>query len=308
MKNETMELKSLRVFLATANQLNFTRAAEELRLPKSQVSKIVAQLEDRLQTPLFERTSRVVRLTEAGRILAIRARSLLAEADLMIDDVKALQQGVGGELKLAAPPALGRYVASELLPEFLRRWPGVSVSLKLSYEYEDLFKEGLDLAFRMGGHRDDSLIEKPLGFANRVIVAAPEYLREHKPIATPADLSAHVCVQVFASEYANWQLCKDGVVSNVSVRSIFQCSDMLALRSLLLEGAGVAQLPWLVVRDDIRAGRLREVLPGWVSEGLTISAVYRQGVNKPAKLAEFLELVEQNKSLFDLSRPEPASY
>ncbi|MDO3385466.1 LysR substrate-binding domain-containing protein [Gilvimarinus sp. SDUM040013] len=302
MKNETIDLKALRVFMAVAEHLNFTHAGHTLGIPKSQISKIVAQLEARLQTPLFARTSRVVRLTEAGRILALRARALLEEADLMVEDVKGLQHSVNGELRLAAPPALGRFIARDLVPLFLQQWPDARVALKLSYDYEDLFKEGLDLAFRMGTNRDDSLIEKPLGYANRVVVAAPKYLQQQPPINSPQDLTGHRCLQVFAAEMSTWTMRNGNISSTITLPALFQCDDMQALLNVLLEGVGVAQMPWLVVRDHVYEGRLQEVLPGWVSEGLSISAVYRQGLNKPAKLAEFIALVDEHIHLFDLAR------
>lgn len=302
MNIETIDLKSLRIFVATAEYLNFTRAAETLGQPKSVVSKTISRLEAALDVVLFERSSRVVRLTEAGEILCTRARSLLEETALMLSDVRGMQSRVSGELRLAAPPALGRYLARELIPEFLRQWPEVSISLRLSYEYEDLFKEGLDLAFRMGGHRDDHLIERPLGFANRVIVATPAYIAHHPPIDKPGDLAAHLGLQFFDEPFSSWSLQSGGESCSIAMRKQFQCTDIEALKNVLLSDIGIAQLPWLVVREEIQSGQLVEVLPGWVNSGLKISAVYRFGPNKPAKLEKFLELTEQKKHIFDLQR------
>ncbi|WP_339899585.1 LysR substrate-binding domain-containing protein [uncultured Gilvimarinus sp.] len=302
MNLETIDFKTLRMFVATAQQLSFTRASEELSVPKSAVSKAIRRLEAELGVRLFERSSRVVRLTEPGTILLNRARSLLEETSLMFADVQSSHRRVSGQLRLAAPPALGRYISRELLPLFLADWPEVNVSLKLSYDYEDLFREGLDLAFRMGGPRDDNLIEKKLGYANRVVVAAPEYLERYGQITDPQQLPAHRCLQVFDRPFIDWTLAQGGNSHVVTVPRVFQCSDMEALKSMLLAGVGVAQLPWLVVRDEIQQGNLVEVLPGWVSSGLSVSAVYRFGVNKPAKLAEFLALIDRHQHLFDLQR------
>ena len=302
MKIETIDFKALRMFVATAQQLSFTRASEELSVPKSAVSKAIRRLEAELGVRLFERSSRVVRLTEPGTILLNRARSLLEETSLMFADVQSSHRRVSGQLRLAAPPALGRYISRELLPLFLADWPEVNVSLKLSYDYEDLFREGLDLAFRMGGPRDDNLIEKKLGYANRVVVAAPEYLERYGQITDPQQLPAHRCLQMLDRPFIDWTLAQGGNSHVVTVPRVFQCSDMEALKSMLLAGVGVAQLPWLVVREEIQRGALVEVLPGWVSGGLSISAVYRFGVNKPAKLAEFLALIERHQHLFDLQR------
>lgn len=302
MNLETIDFKLLRIFVATAQQLSFTRASEELAVPKSAVSKAIQRLETELGVSLFERSSRVVRLTEPGVILLSRARSLLEEALLMFTDVQSSHRRVSGQLRLAAPPALGRYIARDLLPQFLDAWPEVNVTLKLSYDYEDLFREGLDLAFRMGGPRDENLIEKKLGYANRVLVASPDYIRRYGAIDEPQQLRAHRCLQVFDRPFVDWTLTRGGAAHTVTVPRVFQCSDMEALKSMLLAGTGVAQLPWLVVREEIQRGALVELLPGWVSSGMSISAVYRLGVNKPAKLAEFLSLLDQNLALFNLRR------
>ena len=296
-----MDLKALRFFVATANTLSFTKAAVQLNVPKSTVSKAIHKLEINLGTRLLERSSRVVRLTEAGALLYQRATPLLTEAKSIVNDIQSLQQNVVGVLRVAAPPSLGRYISKEIIPEYLARFSDVRVSLKLSYDYEDLFKDDLDIAFRMGQNSDENLIEKPLGFANRVIVAAPEYLAKHPPILTPNDVSRHQCLQIFDQDRTSWQLKNAAQQQEISLSVLFQCSDIDALRQTLLSGIGIAHLPWLVVRDDISAGRLCHVLPQWSSHGLPISVVYRTGVNKPAKLAQFLALIFARQEHFNIA-------
>ncbi|MGJ8693355.1 MAG: LysR family transcriptional regulator [Thalassotalea sp.] len=298
-----MELKALRYFVVTADTLNFTKAATQLEIPKSALSKAISKLEHNLGIKLFERSSRVVLLTEAGEILYARAQSLLDEAKHIVADMQTLQPTVNGQLRIAAPPTLGRYISTEIIPAFLAKWPEVSVTLKLSYDYEDLFKQGLDLAFRMGKNRDQSLIEKPLGLANRVVVAAPSYIKNAGAINKPEDLTGHRCAQIFSTTVVHWQLKKDQQVYNLPMPTTFQCSDMEALKNAVIGGVGVAQMPWLSVRGDIQSGKLCHVLPHWINDDLPISVVYRIGLNKPPKLAAFLALVEEKKQIFDLKSP-----
>ena len=299
----SLDLKALKFFTTAADTLNFTRAAEQLSVPKSVVSKSINKLESELGLKLFERSSRVVRLTEAGKILNRRASTLLDEATHIINDMQHMQVSVSGQLRLAAPPALGRFISQEIIPEFLAQWPEVSISLRLSYDYENLFKEGLDLAFRMGINRDDNLIEKPLGAANRVIVASANYLQKHKEISNPDDLKGHKCLQIFDDKTTSWFLKKEHKQCNINLPVMFQCSDMEALKASLLQGIGIAQLPWLVVRDEVAAGKLCHVLPEWTNNSLPISVVYRYGLNKPPKLAKFLENIFEKKALFNLQAP-----
>ena len=301
MKMETLDLKQLRYFVEIAGTLSFTQAAENLTVPKSVVSKAVAKLEQGLGLKILERTSRVVRLTEAGNILYSRAIPLLSDARHLLNDVQNLQKSVSGHLRLAAPPSLGRYISSNIIPLFMQQWPDVKVSLALSYSYEDLFKEGLDLAFRMGKNHDVDLIEKPLGVSNRVVVASPQYLSAHEPIENPYDLERHKSLQLFAKEASVWTLKKGNTVVPVQVDSVFQCSDMSALTSAVLQGGGVAKLPWLAVRDNIASGCLERVLPHWASAGLPILVVYREGLNKSPKLAAFLKLLYEHQHLFKLA-------
>ncbi|WGO98604.1 LysR family transcriptional regulator [Saccharophagus degradans] len=300
MQKETIDLKLLHYFVTIAESLSFTAASESLNIAKSALSKGINKLEDELGTKVFERSSRVVRLTEAGQILYHRALVLLEDAGHLVSDIKTLQNSVSGHLKIAAPPTLGRMLAAEIIPPFLKQWPDVSISLKLSYDYEDLFKEGLDLAFRMGVNRDQNLIERPLGRANRVVVAAPDYLAQHAPIRTPHDLLPHKSLQFSNHIPQEWTLQNRAKVEHVTLSVALQCSDLAALRNAARAGLGVAQLPWMLVRDDINNGHLTHVLPQWLSTGLPIALVYKEGHRKAAKLAEFLSFVEAHKQLFEL--------
>ncbi|NRB38514.1 MAG: LysR family transcriptional regulator [Pseudomonadales bacterium] len=301
MINETIDLKALRLFIETAETLSFTQAAENLHMPKSAISKSIHKLELQMGVKVLERSSRVVRLTEAGHILYARATALINDAQHLLQDVQGLQNTVQGHLRLAAPPALGRYISKHLIAPYLKQWPDVTVSLKLSYEFEDLFKQGLDLAIRMGQQQDLDLIEKPLGFSNRILVASPDYLEQYPALKHPQELSQHQCLQIFSQDRSQWTLVNGQQTCNVSTNTAFQCSDMIALKQVLIAGVGIAQLPWFVINEEITQGRLLQVLPKWSSPGLTISAVYRENINKPPKLAAFLELLAAQPDLFDLT-------
>ena len=304
MKNETIDLKLLRYFVCTADKLSFTSASEALGIPKSALSKGIAKLEHDLDSKLFERSSRVVRLTETGYMLYQRALVLLEESSVLVNDIKTLQHSVSGQLRIAAPPILGRYLAKLIIPHFLQAWPEVSIKLKLSYEYENLFSQGLDLAIRMGENRDDNLIERPLGFSNRVLVASSDYLAQFPAIKQPDDLHQCKSVQFFEQQAVVWNLQKGQSTKQISLPIAFQCGDLSALVNIVEAGFGIAQLPWLLVKDKIRSGDLSHVLPAWSSDDLSISAVYREGYNKPNKLAKFLNWLEENRSLFELRYQE----
>ncbi|MBU2876823.1 LysR family transcriptional regulator [Aliiglaciecola lipolytica] len=297
--NQVIDLKLLRHFVVTAETLSYTEAANILNVTKSKLSKDIAKLEGELGSKVFERSSRVVRLSETGKILYSRALVLLEDSNHLLNDIKTLNSSVSGKLSLAAPPALGRVLSNSLFPNFLKDWPQVSLSLKLSYEYENLFKEGLDLAFRMGKNQDENLIQRQIGKANRVLVASPNYLKHHA-IKTVKDLTSCRSVQFFEPTQNTWTLQNGEKTEYASVPVAFQCADFVAVLNCVKNHLGIAQLPWFLVRDGIKSGELRQVLPAWVSPSLPIYMVYRQGFNKPNKLAEFLSYIEAHKSMFDL--------
>ncbi|MCC2618259.1 LysR family transcriptional regulator [Aestuariibacter halophilus] len=302
MKKETLNLEWLKHFLTVAEHLSFTRASLACGAPKSALSKSVKQLEQQLGTLLFSRTSRVVQITEAGRILQRRATDLLADADSLMIDLHALQHNVSGHLKLAAPPLLGRLLTSQILPDFMTQWPDITVSLKSSHHYEDLFKEGIDLAFRMGTNRDHNLIQKPLGAANRVLVAAPSLFERYAPVSRIDHLERYPSVQFLQQDDPQWLLCNSDTSDTlrVSLPVAFHCTDLTTLRHAVTAGMGIGLLPWLLVRDDIQQGSLTHLLSDWTSPELAISLVYREGHNKSARLAAFLEHVQAHQHCFDL--------
>lgn len=301
MNKETIDLKLLRYFVEVADVLNFTQASAALKIPKSALSKGIAKLESQIGEKLFERSSRVVTLTDTGEILHQRASHLLDESNHLLHDLKSLKKRVAGLITLSAPPVLGRFLSHSIIPSFMLQWPDVSFSLQLSYEYENLFTEGIDLAFRMGKNRDENVIERAIGFSNRIVVASPDYLNGKSPIIEPKQLSDHTSAHFFVRRNQTpWILKKGNTTEQVDVPAGFQCEDLNAVANAVTAGIGLAQLPWLVVRDAVKQGRLVHVLPEWSSPKLPISLVYRQGHNKPARLNEFLSWVEQNKGMFDL--------
>lgn len=295
---ETLELKQLRYFVKVGLLLNITRAAEALGVPKSVVSKTIHKLEDNLGSVLLERSTRVVSLTEAGKVLLPRAMSLLEESQYLFSDLQTLSTDVSGHLKLAAAPAFGEYLSRTIIPAFLKKWPEVRVSLELSYSYENLFEKGLDLVFRFGDVKDDRLIAKPVGSTARLLVASEEYLAKHSVPKKPADLSSHVCNSIAMHQQSSqWLLSRETKEVSVEVTGRFNCSSIEALKAATLSGLGIAQLPPFSMGEELAAGKLVRVLPQWTAHPMDISVVYRQGLNKPAKLAAFLDFIEKHKEL-----------
>jgi DNA-binding transcriptional LysR family regulator len=301
MKQEDLDLKSLRIFLQVAEHLSVTAAADQLGLPKSAVSKAITKLETTLACKLLERSTRVVRLTDAGEMMRARARLLLSDVSELVSELQGMRDSISGRLHIAAAPAFGRYLSQRLLPEFLALYPQVTVSLTLSYGYENLFEKGVDIAFRYGDIRDERLISKPLGVSRRIVVAGKSYVQRAQAIEHPGDLSTHDCLVLHSQEEASsWTLVKGRQTMILPVKNRFQCSDLDALKLATINNVGLSQLPLFTVQDELKSGELIAVLPDWTTPDLAFSAVYRENLYKPPKLAAFLDFIEERKALFEL--------
>lgn len=294
------DLKHLRYFVEVASTLNITKAAENLNVVKSVLSKSVTQLEKQMGTRLLDRTTRRVQLTESGEYLYQRAQYLLQEAKHLAEDMESLNSQVSGVLRLTATPAFGRYLSSTLIPIFTTQWPNVSVRLELSYDYENLFSSGLDLAFRFTDIKDDRLITREIGQSKRILVASNQYLSQADLIKRVEDLEHHNCLLFQTREaHSTWDLTDDKVRTAIEVSGQFQCSNIDVLREAALNGMGVACLPIFIVRDDIKAKRLIQVLPQWYRPN-PLYLAYRTGSHHSPKLAAFLQCVQDNAHFFDI--------
>ncbi|GEM_PF-2577469 len=239
---------------------------------------------------------------ESGAIFSERAASLLSDAEGLFADIQNMNSSVSGRLNIAAAPSLGRYLARSLLPEFQILWPQVSVKLTLSYSYENLFEKGTDLAFRFGDVHDDRLIAKPLGFSTRILVASSAYLGDTPDIQNPEQLQKHQFLSLQTRQDVSSYTVKKGSKSEtLQMPSRFQCSDLDALKYAAIGGIGIAELPMFTIQEELQQGTLIPVLPGWTSEALPLSAVYRENLNKPPKLAAFLDFIEERREIFQLS-------
>ncbi|YAA42582.1 LysR family transcriptional regulator [Microbulbifer sp. ANSA001] len=299
---ETVSLRTLSVFVQVSKTLNLTLVAEQLGLPKSTVSKEISRLESHLKAKLLDRSTRRVELTEVGAIAYERALQLVEDFKALQHDVLVMEQQVQGLLKVSAPPALGEFLSQKVLPPFLKRWPKITVSLNLTYDFEDLFAQGIDLAFRVGEIQDDRLISRKLGYSTRVLVANPEYLAVHGAPQLPEELAGHNCLRFqFNPGESEWTLTSANSTINLSVSGNFFCANIQALKNATLNGLGIAQLPINNIVEELAGGQLVKVLPEWHVPPMNIHAVYRTGLNKPKKLAALLDFLNEEKGLFEWS-------
>lgn len=286
------DLEALAIFAKVAETRSFARAADELKLSKPTVSKAVSRLEARLAARLFNRTSRRLALTDAGRSLAARAAAMLAEGEAAESEALSRSVTPRGLVRLAAPMSFGvRYVAP-LLPDFFRLYPEISIDLSLSDAQIDIIGDGFDAAIRIAALADSSLIARRLCDMPIHLLAAPSYLKAHGRPKHPLQINEHVGLGYsYQLTQDTWRFRKkSGEVATVRPQGPLRVNNGEAILPSLIAGLGLGILPDFIARDALKAGQLEILLPDWSLPQSAVHWVTPPGGPSPKRvdiLAEF---------------------
>lgn len=267
------DLEGLAVFAKVVDMRSFAGAASELNLSKATVSKAVSRLETRLGTRLFNRTSRRLALTDAGRQLSARAAHILAEAEAAEDDARAQSSTPRGLVRLAVPMSFGVLHVAPLIAEFLAIYPEVTIELHLSDAIVDLIGDGYDAAIRIGALPDSSFVARRLCDSQRYLIGSPAYLKKHGRPNHPLQLADHACLgYTYAIGPETWRFTtRDGKSASVRPSGPLRVNNGDAMMPALIAGIGLGVLPEFIVREALADGRLQRLLPEWT---LASGAVY----------------------------------
>lgn len=291
-----MDLSGITVFLRVIQSGSFSAAARQLAMPKSTVSRKVAELEAHVGARLLQRTTRKLGLTDVGRIFYEHALRIAAEVDEAAQAVGRMQAAPRGLLRVTAPLAFG--MLGPIVAEYLRKHREVQLEVQCTDRTVDLVDERFDIAIRAGRLADSSLTARTLGSIKRVLIAAPGYCKEHGTPRAPGELAQHTCLVFGAGTAPNvWTLESNGKRAEVHVTPRLTLNDPEVLRGAALAGVGIALLPEFVCAQDIRAKRLRHVLPEWGSAAMPVHAVYPTARLLSPAAAAFIELVRERFTL-----------
>lgn len=284
-------LTSMAVFVRVVEKGSFVAAAEEMVISPTMVGKHIRALEQRLNAPLLNRTTRRQGLTEAGRVFYERCRRLLADADAAEASARALLSSPSGLLRISAPVTFGNRVLTPILTEFLQRHPEVEAEVVLSDRKVDLIEEGYEAAFRIGPVADDGLVARALPDYRMTLAASPDYLAQHGEPTRPEQLSAHCCFG-FSQWDGNhfWRLLGPPGEISVPVRPRLRMDSGEGVRRAALADFGIALHATLLLDEDIAAGRLVRVLPEYSPLPRPMHLVYLPERRQSAKLEAFIAL------------------
>lgn len=286
-------LDLLRTFQEVARLGSFARAAHRLDLAKANVSKHIARLEQHFGTRLFHRTTRAVRLTDAGALLLARSEPLLAMMDATRAELQGRAHAPAGRLRISAPHGLAPLGLHELLADFMARHPAVTVSLQLSNRLIDMVDEGIDLALRIGAIGDANLIVRKLRPAPFVVAAAPDYWAAHGVPREPDDLADHQVLSYSAAgSPSHWRFQVDGRPHSVAVAPRMDATDGAPLVAAALRGQGVILIPRLLIEAQLAAGELQPQLEAFIWPDTWLHAAYTQRRHTSAALKALLDALQ----------------
>ncbi|RYZ10291.1 MAG: LysR family transcriptional regulator [Myxococcales bacterium] len=290
------DLNAVSAFSKVVELKSFRAAAAALGIPKSTVSRKVAELEDALGARLLERTTRSLRLTDAGRAYHVRiapALDSLLEAERAVEEQN---EKPSGRLRLTMTIDGGQTLLGPVLSEYLRAFPDVKLEVELTDRRVDLVEEGFDLAVRAGALADSTLIAKKLGApGSKGLYASPEYLRRRGTPRHPRELVEHDCLIMSAQlAPASWSFRDKRKAISVEVRVLAQANSFLLLRDLAVSGHGVARLPDYLAAPAVRRGKLIGLLGAFLPEPTSWHVLYPSARNLSPKVRALVELLERS--------------
>jgi DNA-binding transcriptional LysR family regulator len=265
----------MQTFAAVVDAGSFVKAADALGTSKAAVSRHVGELEARLGVRLLQRTTRRLSLTDEGQVFHARCKELLASLDDAEVEISARRARASGLLRINVPYSFGIGHLAPLWGDFHALHPQVTIDLTLADRVVDLVDEGYDVAVRIAQLPNSTLVSKRLATTRVVLCASPDYLATHGAPRHPAELAQHATVSYsYLATRDEWHF--DGPQGRVSVRTTpwMHTNNGDTCRAAALAGQGVILQPTFLVRDDIAAGRLVELLPEYRSLELGIYAVY----------------------------------
>lgn len=295
-------LADLDAVLSVARKASFTAAALELGMSTTALSNAVAKLEQRLGVRLFNRTTRSVSLTDAGKAFVERVGPAMTDIHDAMHAAQSLQETPTGTLRINAFASAAREVMAPLILTFLRRYPQVHVDLVTEGRLVDIVAAGFDMGLRPADLVPSDMVLLSLGLhRSNAVVASPEFLRVHGKPLVPTDLYRFRCIRARLPNHAlfRWRFEKGTEAVQIDVQGAITLDEQSLVRIAAQNGIGLGYIMEADVREDLAAGRLVRVLEDWTPSLPPLALYYPGRKNPPAAFRAFIqvarEFVEDNR-------------
>jgi LysR family transcriptional regulator, regulator for bpeEF and oprC len=290
------KLQAIEVFVQVVDTGSFTRAAENLKLPKATVSTLIQSLESSLSAKLLHRTTRKVSVTAEGAAYHERCLRILSDVREADESLSRTRRSPSGRLRVDAPTGLASLVIIPALPEFFARYPDIHLELGCSDRPVDLIEEGVDCAVRGGELGDTRLVARRVGAMHYVTCASPAYIERHGRPLHPDDLARHRCVNYFSArtgEMFHWDFTRGGERVQLVLPGQIALNDSYAYTAAGLSGLGIVQMANFLLRPMIEDGRFVPVLEDWSNDPMPIHVVFPQNRHLSNKVRVFVDWVAE---------------
>lgn len=290
------DLNDLLYFAEVVDKGSFAAAGRALHLPKSKLSRRVAELEGRLGVRLLQRTTRRLSLTEAGELYHRHCVAMREQAEAADEAVARVRTEPRGTLRVTCPVTLAQTTIGPLVPRFLAAHPQVRIEMQVTNRVVDLVQEGIDIALRVrstGNMDSGSLVVKNLGPTEGVLVASPQLLQRFGAPKDADDLVHLPTVAMSAADgRSHWRLQgPEGREIDLEHRPVYTADDLAALQLAVLQGTGMCVLPDYLCREEMRRGELVAVLPGWGPPPARVLAVFPSRRGMVPAVRRFLDFL-----------------
>ncbi len=288
-------LDGMKTVVAVVETGSFTAAGERLGISKALVSKYIGEVEKALGVRLFNRSTRRLALTEGGQTYYQRVIPLIEEFTEMLDHVSGDRVEARGQLRISVPVAFGEMSLAPLLPEFLARYPNLSIDLQLTDRMIDMLQEGVDVVVRLGSVDDSSLVAREITRLPLILAAAPAYLQTHARPVSADDLESHTCI--IDSNFRvghDWPLTNEqGETRIVHVKSRVSVNSPSAVREICIAGGGLGLIPAFIVQDALQSGQLIQLLPNYKTLEFGMYAIYPHRRYLSKKMQCFITFLQE---------------
>lgn len=294
-----MDFNNWLIFTRIIDLGGLSEASRRLGLPKSTLSRRLARLEDDFGARLVNRRGRAFELTDAGRLFYEEASQLAEQVEGARERLTDRTGREGGTIRMTAPQTPGGRFLGEWLARFLRQHPDIHIELDLNDRVVNLLEQGYDLALRVGPLADSSLVARPLGSSERLLVAAPDSITQHGRPESPAQLAELPCVGFGEqrSGHGTWLLRHGKRSQRLRYNPVLRCDDMATTFQACLAGVGVALIPAFVCRSALGSGALDRILPDWSGPPAKFYLVYPERKLIPKRVRLLIEfLIDCGKS------------